>query len=70
MFPTLNVSSENDFIVVLPNYRVNSFGFLAGDLVKEDPTTDLNVGLLDQRAALQWVQKVFMAFSYVERREG
>ncbi|KAH8150888.1 uncharacterized protein LAJ45_05070 [Morchella importuna] len=62
VFPTLNVSSENDFIVVLPNYRVNSFGFLAGDLVKEDPTTDLNVGLLDQRAALQWVQKYIHIF--------
>lgn len=60
VYPTLKVSTLNDFIVVLPNYRVNSFGFLSGQLIKDDPTTDLNVGLLDQQAALKWVQKVWL----------
>ena len=37
------------------NYRVGPFGFLASEKVREDG--DLNVGLLDQREALKWVQK-------------
>lgn len=37
------------------NYRVSAFGFLASEKVREDG--DLNVGLLDQRKALEWVKK-------------
>ena len=35
-------------------YRLNVLGFLAGSAVAADG--DLNTGLLDQRAALEWVQ--------------
>ncbi|GAB1733421.1 hypothetical protein NU195Hw_g3778t1 [Hortaea werneckii] len=56
-YPILNVSAENDFVVVYTNYRLNAFGFLPGKEVAEDPHSDLNVGLLDQQFALQWVQK-------------
>lgn len=36
-------------------YRVNFYGFLASQDVKNNG--DLNAGLLDQRAVLLWVQK-------------
>ncbi|KAE9978634.1 hypothetical protein EG327_007324 [Venturia inaequalis] len=56
-YPTLNVSKENDFIMVYPNYRVNALGLLPGRKVKDSPDADLNAGLLDQQYALRWVQK-------------
>lgn len=37
------------------NYRVGAFGFLASEKIRRNG--DLNVGLLDQRKALEWVQK-------------
>ena len=62
-YPTLNVSTENDFIIVYPNYRVNAFGFLPGRKIKEsNGLADLNVGLLDQQAALGWVHNHISAF--------
>ncbi|KAK8191888.1 putative carboxylesterase [Phyllosticta capitalensis] len=56
-YPILNESTSNDFVVVYSNYRVNSFGFLPGKAVKEAKDADLNVGLLDQLAALRWVKR-------------
>ncbi len=41
-------------VVVSMNYRVGAFGFLALNGSSEAPG---NVGLLDQRLALQWVQE-------------
>ena len=61
-WPTLNVSTSNDFIMVEPNYRVNAFGFLPGKEIAEDPNSDLNVGLLDQHAVLKWVNDNIRAF--------
>lgn len=55
-YPILNVSDTNDLVFVYPNYRVNAFGLLPGKAVKAGPDTDLNPGLLDQQAALKWVQ--------------
>lgn len=49
------VASEQSIVFVNFNYRVGCWGLLAGEKVKEDG--DLNVGLQDQRAALQWVQR-------------
>lgn len=40
-------------VVVSMNYRIGAFGFLALHGSSEAPG---NVGLLDQRMALQWVQ--------------
>ncbi|KAJ6482645.1 carotenoid ester lipase precursor [Mycena sanguinolenta] len=47
-------------VIVAPNYRVSAFGFLAGKEVAEASLT--NLGLLDQIAALEWVQKYISAF--------
>ncbi|KAF2095022.1 carboxylesterase [Rhizodiscina lignyota] len=54
-YPTLNASVQNDFIFVYPAYRLNVFGFLPGKEIKQAKDTCLNIGLLDQQAALRWV---------------
>ncbi|KUJ11309.1 alpha/beta-hydrolase [Mollisia scopiformis] len=46
-------SGFQDVVVVTFNYRTNIFGFSASP---ELPTGQQNVGFLDQRLALQWVQ--------------
>lgn len=61
-YPVLNVSNENDFIFVYPNYRVNAFGFLPGKEIAQDPKSNLNPGLLDQQAALQWTHNYIEQF--------
>lgn len=45
-----------------PQYRLNAFGFLPGKELGEDDMSDLNVGLLDQVAALEWTQKYIHLF--------
>ena len=47
-------------IVVLPNCRTGLFGWLGGETVAADGT--LNAGLLDQKLALDWVQKFIHLF--------
>lgn len=51
----LRTAVENDqpFIYVAVNYRLGGFGFLPGKEMLESGNT--NLGLLDQRLALQWV---------------
>lgn len=61
-YPVLNVSTSNDFIFVYPNYRVNAFGLLPGAEIAASQTSDLNPGLLDQQAALQWTNKYIKKF--------
>jgi len=41
-------------------YRLGIFGFLGGGQIAQDGV--LNAGLLDQRAALDWVQRNIAAF--------
>lgn len=41
-------------------YRLGMFGFLGGSEVADDGV--LNAGLLDQRAAIEWVQRNIRAF--------
>jgi carboxylesterase type B len=41
-------------------YRLNMLGFLGGPVVAADG--DLNTGLLDQRAGLEWVQRHIAKF--------
>lgn len=62
VFPVLNVSDSNDFIIVEPNYRVNALGFLPGKEIKASKTADLNPGLLDQQYAIEWVKKNIQHF--------
>ncbi|GIZ38590.1 hypothetical protein CKM354_000200200 [Cercospora kikuchii] len=55
--PTQFVSRTSSHLVVSFNYRVNLFGFpLASSL------PDQNLGLLDQRLAIQWVKQNIRAF--------
>ncbi|KAH8651340.1 Alpha/Beta hydrolase protein [Xylariales sp. PMI_506] len=61
-YASMNVSNENDYVAVTANYRVNTFGFLSGKEMFEDPYSDLNVGLLDQEAAMKWIQKYIHLF--------
>ncbi|KFY29015.1 hypothetical protein V493_02611 [Pseudogymnoascus sp. VKM F-4281 (FW-2241)] len=49
------LESQSNIVLVNFNYRVGALGFLAGEKVRRDG--DLNVGLLDQRKLLHWVQK-------------
>ena len=56
-YPVLNVSAASDLVFVYPNYRVNAFGFLPGREIVEDPHSDTNAGLLDQRAAIRWANR-------------
>ncbi|KAB2577656.1 Carboxylesterase patB [Lasiodiplodia theobromae] len=52
--------ANGSLIFVEVQYRLGLFGFLAGSDIKE--RGDLNAGLLDQRAALDWVQRHIKAF--------
>ena len=56
--------AKKGIVAVTVNYRLNVFGFLAHpDLSKEAPyKASGNYGVLDQLAALQWVQKNIAAF--------
>ncbi|KAH7052379.1 Alpha/Beta hydrolase protein [Macrophomina phaseolina] len=59
-FVTKSVGLGKDIIYVAINYRVGGFGFLAGQELQADGST--NLGLRDQRLALQWVQDNIEAF--------
>lgn len=52
-------ASYEDVIVVTTNYRTNVFGFPSSP---ELPETGRNLGFLDQRMALDWVQRNIAAF--------
>ncbi|KFY53481.1 hypothetical protein V496_07541 [Pseudogymnoascus sp. VKM F-4515 (FW-2607)] len=52
--------SQSNIVLVNFNYRVGALGFLAAEQVRQDG--DLNVGLLDQRKLLEWVQKHIKQF--------
>jgi para-nitrobenzyl esterase len=56
--------AQKGVIVVTPNYRLGALGFLAHpQLDNESPhNASGNYGLMDQQAALQWVQKNIGAF--------
>ncbi|KAJ7666219.1 sterol esterase [Mycena polygramma] len=47
-------------VIVIPNYRLNAFGFLAGKEVMDAGVG--NLGLRDQKFALEWVQAHISAF--------
>ncbi|KAL5528651.1 hypothetical protein ACEPAF_7787 [Sanghuangporus sanghuang] len=53
-------AAEMDMVVVTHNYRVGPYGFLASKEVQSDG--DINVGILDQRKALQWVHEHISKF--------
>lgn len=51
------VAENQGIVAVSVSYRLNVLGFLSGSAVGEAPDADFNAGLLDQRAALEWVQR-------------
>ncbi|USP81292.1 hypothetical protein yc1106_08566 [Curvularia clavata] len=53
-------NSPDGMIFVAMNYRLGAFGGLAGPTFQKDGTA--NVGLRDQRMALEWVQKYIHFF--------
>jgi para-nitrobenzyl esterase len=56
-----NLAAASNAVVVTFNYRLGPFGFLLHPaLAAGSPSA--NLGLLDQRAALQWVQRNVAAF--------
>ena len=59
LFRSVN-QSQTGIVGVTLAYRLGLLGFLAGEEVKRDG--DLNVGLLDQRAALEWIQRHIASF--------
>ncbi|KAI1117582.1 sterol esterase [Nemania sp. NC0429] len=54
------VSQNKPFVFVSVNYRVGGFGFLPGKEILADGAA--NLGLLDQRMGLEWVQDNIAAF--------
>ncbi|KAF2176810.1 alpha/beta-hydrolase [Zopfia rhizophila CBS 207.26] len=54
------VKSDYGLVLVNFNYRVGALGFLASEKVRQNG--ELNVGLLDQRKGLHWVQKYIHLF--------
>lgn len=52
--------SNGNLIYVSMQYRLGLFGFLSGSQIAQNGV--LNAGLLDQRAALDWVQRNIAAF--------
>jgi len=59
-FVDASIAASKPLIVVSINYRLNYFGFLAGNEMSAEGNT--NLGLHDQRRALHWVQENIVAF--------
>ena len=58
-------AARSDIIMVTANYRLNVFGFLASRILRNrdgDRGSTGNYGILDQRAALVWVQRNIQTF--------
>ncbi|KAL3441541.1 Alpha/Beta hydrolase protein [Aspergillus insuetus] len=56
----LVLESKHSIVLVNFNYRVGPLGFLTSEEIRRNG--DLNVGLLDQRKLLRWVQKYIHLF--------
>ena len=54
--------AKRGVVVVTINYRLGALGFLAHPLLSAESGTSGNYGLLDQIAALKWVQRNIAAF--------
>ncbi len=65
-FVNRSIDLQHPVIVVQANYRVASFGFLGGKQLQAEGST--NLGLRDQRFALEWVADNIAAFGGDPRR--
>ncbi|KAJ7326288.1 alpha/beta-hydrolase [Mycena albidolilacea] len=54
--------SNGGLIAVALQYRLGLLGYLSGSAIRANPTSGPNNGLLDQRAALEWIQRNIAAF--------
>ena len=52
----------NKFILVVPGYRLNMFGFLSGKELLEENPLNSNFGFWDQRMAMEWTYKNISVF--------
>ena len=59
-------ANNNDMLAVVIQYRLGAFGFAASPEIKTRGV--LNAGLLDQKFALEWVQKHISKFGGDPRR--
>jgi para-nitrobenzyl esterase len=57
-----NLAALTGAIIVAPNYRLGPFGFLWHSALASEDSAAGNYGLLDQRAALEWVRDHIAAF--------
>ena len=55
-------NSDDAVILVTANYRLNGFGFLGADAMRDSDGSTGNWGLLDQRQAMRWVRSHIAAF--------
>ncbi|XP_061594906.1 para-nitrobenzyl esterase [Cololabis saira] len=62
--PTEKLAADTGIVYVSFNYRLNAFGFLALEMLREGSprNTSGNYGFLDQIAALKWVQRNIHVF--------
>ncbi|XP_028257013.1 uncharacterized protein LOC114433004 [Parambassis ranga] len=62
--PTEKLAADTKMVYVSFNYRLNAFGFLALEMLREGSprNTSGNYGFLDQIAALKWVQRNIHVF--------
>jgi para-nitrobenzyl esterase len=57
-----NLASQEDIIVVRPNYRLGALGWVHFGLISDELAEAVNLGLQDQIAALEWVAANIEAF--------
>jgi carboxylesterase type B len=55
-------ATDMNAVIVNFNYRVAAYGFLASREMQQNQSFAINAGLLDQRMALNWVQKHIQSF--------
>ncbi|KAJ8402901.1 hypothetical protein AAFF_G00362150 [Aldrovandia affinis] len=62
--PSEDLTAQTGLVYVSLNYRLNAFGFLALELLREGSPTNTsgNYGFMDQIAALRWVQRNIHVF--------
>ncbi|KAM8893979.1 neurotactin isoform 2-T2 [Spinachia spinachia] len=62
--PTEQLAADTEVVYVSLNYRLNAFGFLALEMLREGSpkNTSGNYGFMDQIAALKWVQRNIHVF--------
>jgi len=60
----VELAGDNDMIVVMPNYRLGAFGWLALPALdgETNNSSSGNYGFLDMVAALRWIQENIAAF--------